>query len=744
MTSRRFVGMLALAGLLGCGGESKDEPAPAQDAAPDAQAVDAEIPDVAPPPPDVRPVDAEVQDAAIPDAALPDAAAPVAFSFDELQALFVARCSGCHVGGRLGDLNIGREDFRPSTVDVASVQLPSMDLIEPGDRERSYLYLKVAGRHLEVGGSGQRMPTGGMLPEADVERLGLYIDALEPTPPAEVCVGGLDDDADGATDCADTDCAAAAECLTEECGNGLDDDLDMRLDCDDPDCIGAGPCNDEDCANGVDDDGDAVVDCADADCVALAVCNPELCADTADNDGDGFSDCDDDDCLPDPACAGPMPEGEIQQLFNGRCAGCHVGGASLGGLSLDVPFAARTVGVPANVGVLNRIEPGDRMRSFLWHKINGSQANVGGGARMPRGGMLNEIQIERIGRYIDALPPFVPMEVCGNFRDDDADGDTDCDDVDCALSPACLPEVCDDGLDNDGDFLIDCVDDGCAGAEGCAPGEVCDNGRDDDGDLQADCADVDCAPFPGCQPEDCANGLDDNGNGRTDCGDALCDLDPACAIEDCANGRDDDANGEIDCLDEACINEPVCLEDCRNNVDDNGNALIDCEDPSCDRAVICQREDCGDRIDNNADGLVDCFDADCAGVGACGDEDCTNGVDDNADGDADCFDDQCTLDVACVQPYTTDELAPILSRGCGCHSNSFLRAPFTNGTVNVRAPRGGGLDFIEPGNPQASFLYLKIAGQQGPGAGNRMPQGGPFWNDVDIARLAAWITNYVP
>ena len=102
MTSRRFVGMLALAGLLGCGGESKDEPAPAQDAAPDAQAVDAEIPDVAPPPPDVRPVDAEVQDAAIPDAALPDAAAPVAFSFDELQALFVARCSGCHVGGRLG------------------------------------------------------------------------------------------------------------------------------------------------------------------------------------------------------------------------------------------------------------------------------------------------------------------------------------------------------------------------------------------------------------------------------------------------------------------------------------------------------------------------------------------------------------------------------------------------------------------------------------------------------------------
>ena len=55
------------------------------------------------------------------------------------------------------------------------------------------------------------------------------------------CGDGIDDDLDGATDCADSDCAAAPECNPEpDCGNGVDDDLDGATDCADSDCADCG------------------------------------------------------------------------------------------------------------------------------------------------------------------------------------------------------------------------------------------------------------------------------------------------------------------------------------------------------------------------------------------------------------------------------------------------------------------------------------------------------------------------
>ena len=54
--------------------------------------------------------------------------------------------------------------------------------------------------------------------------------------------------------------------------------------------------------------------------------------------------------------------------------------------------------------------------------------------------------------------------------DDDADGMTDCADVDCVRDPACrvlLLEVCGDGLDNDENSLTDCDDSACAGDAAC-------------------------------------------------------------------------------------------------------------------------------------------------------------------------------------------------------------------------------------------------------------------------------------
>ena len=59
----------------------------------------------------------------------------------------------------------------------------------------------------------------------------------------EVC-NGVDDDCDGAIDCADSSCRFAPACAAraEQCNNGLDDDRDGAVDCDDTDCAANPTC----------------------------------------------------------------------------------------------------------------------------------------------------------------------------------------------------------------------------------------------------------------------------------------------------------------------------------------------------------------------------------------------------------------------------------------------------------------------------------------------------------------------
>jgi hypothetical protein len=64
------------------------------------------------------------------------------------------------------------------------------------------------------------------------------------------------------------------------------------------------------------------------------------------------------------------------------------------------------------------------------------------------------------------------VEICGNGKDDDCDGKTDCADSDCASSPACScvptgPEICGNGIDDDCDGLADCADSDCAMSTAC-------------------------------------------------------------------------------------------------------------------------------------------------------------------------------------------------------------------------------------------------------------------------------------
>lgn len=98
------------------------------------------------------------------------------------------------------------------------------------------------------------------------------------------CTDRLDNDRDGRTDCADTDCAGNVACIVSttetNCTDRFDNDRDGAIDCADPDCDAdaacALPANERDCGDGLDDDGDGLTDCADSDCLADALCLPAV------------------------------------------------------------------------------------------------------------------------------------------------------------------------------------------------------------------------------------------------------------------------------------------------------------------------------------------------------------------------------------------------------------------------------------------------------------------------------------
>ena len=58
-------------------------------------------------------------------------------------------------------MNLSEGQTYANIVNVASSQQPSMDRIEPGDPDNSYLVNKIQGTQADVGGSGVRMPFGG-------------------------------------------------------------------------------------------------------------------------------------------------------------------------------------------------------------------------------------------------------------------------------------------------------------------------------------------------------------------------------------------------------------------------------------------------------------------------------------------------------------------------------------------------------------------------------------------------------
>ena len=123
---------------------------------------------------------------------------------------------------------------------------------------------------------------------------------------------------------------------------------------------------------------------------------------TGDGDGDGDGDvlCYV-DALPGPMDPAPTFEVDIWPVVEARCATefCHAVAAPV--MSDAATAYANVVNVAHAASMLDYVEPGDADASYLWHKLMGTQATVGGsGGSMPSGGELCPIEIQAIYAWI--------------------------------------------------------------------------------------------------------------------------------------------------------------------------------------------------------------------------------------------------------------------------------------------------------------------------------------------------------
>ena len=269
---------------------------------------------------------------------------------------------------------------------------------------------------------------------------------------------------DGTCDPGEDPCNCSQDCGTPpstetSCSDGIDDDCDGYVDCDDIDCAGDAACQ---CGNGICDPGEDYCSCP-TDCGAPPA---EICDNGLDDDCDGDIDCDDADCFGDPACPscgdGTCNPGEDCHTCPSDCIG-------------------QTGGRPSS-----RYCCGDGVCEGAEDAINcevdcGAGPVCGDGTCDPGEDECNCSQ--------DCGTP--PAEICGNGIDDDCDGYSDCDDVDCFGDPSC--PTCGDGTCDPGEDQCNCSQD-C----GTPPAEICDNGVDDDCDGFTDCDDSDCFGDPAC------------------------------------------------------------------------------------------------------------------------------------------------------------------------------------------------------------------------------------------------------
>ena len=101
---------------------------------------------------------------------------------------------------------------------------------------------------------------------------------------------------------------------------------------------------------------------------------------------------------------GAVTYADVQDVWDAKCAGSggHTDGGTSGGLALDDGAShANLVGVASIGAAMDLVTAGSTEDSYLWHKLNGTQADVGGsGSDMPLGTSLTLAQLSTVETWI--------------------------------------------------------------------------------------------------------------------------------------------------------------------------------------------------------------------------------------------------------------------------------------------------------------------------------------------------------
>lgn len=94
---------------------------------------------------------------------------------------------------------------------------------------------------------------------------------------------------------------------------------------------------------------------------------------------------------------------DIWPIFDDKCS-CHQDANGAGKLRLAMEDAyTNMINMPSDqVPMMMLVKPGSSADSYLWHKLNNTQKDVGGkGKKMPPGGLLKMPQLDLIQQWID-------------------------------------------------------------------------------------------------------------------------------------------------------------------------------------------------------------------------------------------------------------------------------------------------------------------------------------------------------